>query len=318
VLDEIFDNETELPIDAHTTDTAGYTDLLCSLFDLVGLQNAPRIRDLADQRLYRVDRRLRYQHIEPLFSGFINRDLILRRWDDLLRVAASIRMGWVTASLLIGKLQSYRRQNALMRALQEHGRLIKTIHIVRCLDSPDFRCTIGRQLNKGEGLHSLRRFLFFANEGEVRRAQHDDQATQVLCLNLVTNAIIAWNTAYMAEALDALRADGYAIDDADLAHLAPTLRQHVNIYGKYRFDLESGARQRGLRPLSPSAGVSVGRRSPAHFPAARNSAKRRKLFRRYRNPHVAVSLSSARTPAASVVAATVHPEWTSTCQSCCA
>jgi TnpA family transposase len=151
VLDEILDNETELPIDVHTTDTAGYTEVLFSLFDLVGLQYAPRIRDLADQRLYRVDRRRRYEHLEPLFSGFINRDLILRRWDDLLRVAASIRMGWVTASLLIGKLQSYRRQNALMRALQEHGRLIKTIHIVRCLDSPELRRTIGRQLNKGEG-----------------------------------------------------------------------------------------------------------------------------------------------------------------------
>jgi TnpA family transposase len=38
VLDEILDNETELPIDQHTTDTAGYSELLFSLFDLVGLQ----------------------------------------------------------------------------------------------------------------------------------------------------------------------------------------------------------------------------------------------------------------------------------------
>jgi TnpA family transposase len=52
-------------------------------------------------------------------------------------VAGSVKMGRVTASLLIGKLQSYRRQNALMRALQEYGRLIKSIHIVRCLDSPE-------------------------------------------------------------------------------------------------------------------------------------------------------------------------------------
>ena len=53
-----------------------------------------------------------------------------------------------------------------MRALQEYGRLIKTIHIVRCLDSPEYRRSIGRQLNKGEQLHNLRRFLFFANEGD--------------------------------------------------------------------------------------------------------------------------------------------------------
>ena len=124
---------------------------------------SPRIRDMADQRLYRIDRAARYQHIEPLFSGTLNQDLILRRWDDLLRVAGSVKMGWVTASLLIGKLQSYRRQNALIRALQEYGRLIKTIHIVRCLDSPEYRRSIGRQLNKGEQLHNLGQSLWLDN-----------------------------------------------------------------------------------------------------------------------------------------------------------
>jgi TnpA family transposase len=67
---------------------------------------------------------------------------------------------------------------------------------VRCLDSPEYRRCIGRQLNKGEQLHSLRRFLFLANEGEIRRSQHEDQTTQVLCLNLAANAIIDWNTIY--------------------------------------------------------------------------------------------------------------------------
>jgi hypothetical protein len=89
--------------------------LIFALFDLLGMQFSPRIRDLADQRLHRVDRSVQYQHIEPLFSGMINRDLILSRWDDLLRLAASLKMGWATASLLVGKLQGFRRQNALMR-----------------------------------------------------------------------------------------------------------------------------------------------------------------------------------------------------------
>ena len=97
----------------------------------------------------------------------------------------------------------------------------------------------------------MRRFLFFANEGEIRRSQHEDQTTQVLCLNLAANAIIAWNTVYMAEALDVLRS---AVNDDDLAHVPPTLWSHVNIYGKYEFDVEAGARRSGLRPLrEPSA-----------------------------------------------------------------
>jgi hypothetical protein len=130
-----------------------------------------------------------------------------------------------------------------------YRQLVKSIHIVRFLDSPEYRRRTGVQLNKGESLHDLRRFVFFANEGEIRRAQHEDQSVQALCLNLVTNAVITWNTVYMAQALDTLRGDGFPVADEDLAHLAPTLRAHVNPYGKYSFDVEAGMARTGLRPL---------------------------------------------------------------------
>jgi len=64
-----------------------------------------------------------------------------------LRVAGSLKLGWVTASLLIGKLQSYPRKNQLTKALQECGRLIKTIFILRYLESGDYRRRIQAQLN---------------------------------------------------------------------------------------------------------------------------------------------------------------------------
>jgi TnpA family transposase len=48
VLDEILDNETELPLFTHATDTAGYTELIFCLFDLLGYQFAPRLRDLGE------------------------------------------------------------------------------------------------------------------------------------------------------------------------------------------------------------------------------------------------------------------------------
>jgi TnpA family transposase len=54
VLDGILDNQTELPIKKHTTDTAGYGDIVFALFDLLGLQFAPRLAGLPDRRLYRL------------------------------------------------------------------------------------------------------------------------------------------------------------------------------------------------------------------------------------------------------------------------
>jgi TnpA family transposase len=52
VLDELCNTTTELPIVEHTTDTHGYTEIIFALFDLVGFQFTPRLRDLGRQRLY--------------------------------------------------------------------------------------------------------------------------------------------------------------------------------------------------------------------------------------------------------------------------
>ena len=54
VLDEIVDNETDLALAEHTTDTAGYSDIIFALYDLLGLFFCPRMRDLPDQRLYKI------------------------------------------------------------------------------------------------------------------------------------------------------------------------------------------------------------------------------------------------------------------------
>jgi TnpA family transposase len=250
VLDGILDNETELPIVEHTTDTAGYTDLVFGLFDLLGLRFSPRLRDFGDQRLYRIDTGVRYQNIEPLVRGTIKLDLILRQWDELLRVAGSLKLGWVTASLFIAKLQAFRRQNILTRALQEYGRIAKTLFILEYLEDVQFQRRIGVQLNKGEALHALRRFLFsVANEGHVRRRHLEEQINQASCLNLVTNAVVTWNTLYMSAIIDQLRAEGFPVDEVDVAHLSPARYEHINPYGKYQFDLVRARARADLRPL---------------------------------------------------------------------
>ena len=72
--------------------------------------------------------------------------LILDWWDELLRVAGSLKLGWVTASLVI------------------------------------------------------------ANNGHLRYRRGEALAHQASCLNLVTNAVMVWNTVYMAAAVEQLTA----------------------------------------------------------------------------------------------------------------
>ena len=253
VLDEILDNETDLDVLEHTTDHAGYTDLVFALFDLLGMRFSPRLRDLGDTRVYRATGGLtgdfeRYPNLDGVLRGRVDLDRIAAGWDDLLRVAWSLKSGHVTASLLVSKLQARPRQGRLTRLLQEYGRLAKTLHVLRCLESEAHRRRIGAQLNKGERLHQLRAWLTFGGDGKLRRKTEEGQSEQARCLNLVTNAVVVWNTRYIAAVADALRAGGVEVRDEDLAHLSPTRFEHVNRYGRYRFDVD-GAPDAGLRPL---------------------------------------------------------------------
>jgi hypothetical protein len=83
------------------------------------------------------------------------------------------------------------------------------------------RRRIGRQLDRGEALNDLRRFIFFAHRGAVRYPHHDDQTTQALCHTLVVNACIYSTTCYLQDAINAHKADGHHLSDAAIAHLSP-------------------------------------------------------------------------------------------------
>jgi TnpA family transposase len=254
VLDAILGNETELAIVEHTTDTAGATEIIFALFDLLGLRFTPRLRDIGSRRLYRsgtMDLR-NYPRLQPHITGRINRQRVLEWWDDMLRATGSMKLGHVTASLLVQKLQAYPQQNALAQALQEYGRLIRTIHVLRWYANNEDRRRVMRQLNKGEALHDLRASLMIANKGQLRRKRGEELVNQASCLNLVTNAVIVWNTVYMAEAVAQLKREGYPVHESDLAHIWPTRYGHINVYGRYHFNIEEARRRQGLRPLRQS------------------------------------------------------------------
>ncbi len=114
MLDEIFYNETELTILEHTTDTAGYTVLVFGLFDLLGLQFSLRLAANADKKLYRIDKQIKYKNINSLIKGKIKVELILRHWDDLLRIAGSL-LKKAVVNIQLGKRYIHRTDSKARR-----------------------------------------------------------------------------------------------------------------------------------------------------------------------------------------------------------
>ncbi len=236
-LDGILDNRSQLPIRIHSTDTAGYSDIIFAVFDLLGLQFAPRLAGLPDTRLWHTGR----VHDSPagrLLKHRVKLDLILAQWDDLLRVAGSLDQGTVTTSLLVARLHAQQRRSTVAAALQDYGRLVKTEFVLRYLTRPAERRGIHRQLNKGETIFALEDAVFYGNEGRIRLQTLDRQSTQAAALALVSSAIVTWNTHHMNAIVERERAAGRPLDDIALARLSPAIHAHINLNGLYHIHPE--------------------------------------------------------------------------------
>jgi TnpA family transposase len=248
VLDGLLHHESRIVIREHYTDTAGATDHVFGLCHLLGFRFAPRLRDLADRRLYVLDRTADYGCLEPLIAGPVRTLLVEESWDELLRLAASVKRGAVAPSVMLKKLAAYPRQNGLAKALRELGRIERTLFALDWLEDPALRRRSHGGLNKGESHHSLKRAVFFSRLGELRDRTFENQGYRASGLNLVAAAIVLWNAVYLARAADALRARGDVVPDDLLAHVAPLGWEHVGLTGDYSWaDALSGPPR--FRPL---------------------------------------------------------------------
>ena len=87
LLAVVLERQTELNPTEIMTDTGAYADVVFGLFWLLGYRFSPRIADMGNSRLWRIDPKADYSPLNGVSQHRINADLILQHWDDLLRLA---------------------------------------------------------------------------------------------------------------------------------------------------------------------------------------------------------------------------------------
>lgn len=236
VLDGLLENDTILRPREHYTDTHGFTEQLFGLCYLLGYSFMPRLKDLKDQRLYKMARAQEYDGLDSLFCGTADVALVKEQWDQLVRVAASLRDRTAPAHKVLERLAARCHSDRLAKALNALGRIVKTVYILRYLHDPAIRDRVQLQLNRGESRHELARWLFFANQGVFRSGDYEEIMNKVSALAVLSNAALVWNTVAIGKIVNRMRASGTPVLDHHLARVSPLLHAHIIPSGTYHFE----------------------------------------------------------------------------------
>jgi hypothetical protein len=85
----------------------------------------------------------------------------------------------------------------------------------------------------------------------MRDRSFENQRYRASGLNLVTAAIILWNTVYLERSVDALERNGQPINQDLLKHLSPLGWEHIMLTGDYFWRQSKHVVQGKFRPLRP-------------------------------------------------------------------
>jgi TnpA family transposase len=237
ILDGLMKNRSQVQPDTLHADTQGQSEPVFGLCRLLGIKLMPRMRGLSDAVFYRPDKVTRYQHIDPLFEGEIDWDLIATHARDMIQVVLSIQAGRVMPSMLLRKLGTYNRKSLLYRAFRELGRVERTLFLLRFISSAEVRRVIRAETTKIEAYNDFLDWVCFGGP-VVRSGDPVEQEKQLKYASLVANAVMLSNVADLTDVLTAMAKDGYAVTPALVACLSPYIREHIRRFGRFVLDMD--------------------------------------------------------------------------------
>lgn len=249
ILEGLLEHETDLKPKEFMTDTAGASEIIFALFWLLGYQFSPRLADIGGGRYWRTDPTADYGSLNDLSRHRVRTERVAQHWDDILRVAGSLKTGAVSASELLRSLLRTKKPSSLTKALRELGRIIKTLHHLSYINDAHYRRRTLMQLNQGENRNRLLRKVYHGQHGELRKPYREGQEDQLGALGLVANVLVLWNTVYTLAAVKHLHQEGMTVRDEDVRRLSPHRFKSFNFLGRYSFKLPASVARGALRPL---------------------------------------------------------------------
>ncbi len=238
-------------------DTHGYTDFAMAVAKLLGFDLCPRLADIKHRKLYALKGYTVPDALETVLACNLELSVMEAVFDEMVRIAASIRSGQCSAVQALTRFGSAARGQSVYDGGVQFGQLLCTIFKVDYLLNPTFSSEIRHALNRGESSHTLQHAIHSGKIPAALSKRTESLAAVSSALSLLSNSVMAWNAGHMQTAWEGIKEAGGEPGTGDLRRIAPTNIEGINLRGTFDFPVEKFA----LRILPSSVDVrDLGRR----------------------------------------------------------